>query len=38
MATPERFTRDRFYNSTLPASLLLWLALVLIIGAWLSGG
>lgn len=36
MATPELFTGDRFYNYTLPASLLLWLVLVLIVGAWWS--
>jgi hypothetical protein len=38
MATPGLFTGDHFYHYTLPASLLLWLVLVLIVGAWWSGG
>lgn len=38
MAAPELFTGDRFYTNTLPASLLLWLIVVLIVGVWWSGG
>lgn len=38
MVAPELFTGDRFYNCTLPVGLLLWLVLVVIAGAWWSGG
>lgn len=38
MAAPNLFAGNRFYTYTLPASLLLWLVLVLIVGAWWSGG
>jgi hypothetical protein len=34
--TSDGFASDRFYSYTLPGVLLVWLAVVLMIGSWLA--
>jgi hypothetical protein len=36
MNTADGFVSDRFYSYTLPAILLVWLAVVLMAGSWVA--